>query len=99
MNRNLRQEYLISYDIQDNKIRNKIYDELLKEGMKPVQKSVFWGFLTYAELKSIYRFIDDIAETFDKILITKTNFNGVGESYLVGHSREEFTDWNEYDVI
>lgn len=95
----LRAEYLISYDIEDTKVRTKIFKELERNGMRPVQKSVFWGYLTMAELTGLRRFISHHASKRDKALITRTNFNGRGTSYLIGHKKEEFQDWKESDVI
>ena len=95
----LRQEYLICYDIENNKIRKKIYDELARNGLRAVQKSVFWGYLTRAELNSIRRFISNIIDKDDKSLITRTNFHGRGFSYLIGHKKEDFEDWEENSVI
>ncbi len=95
----LRQEYLICYDIENNKARKKVYDELVKNGLKAVQKSVFWGYLTKAELNSIKRFIFSLVSKDDKALITKTNFNGKGFSYFVGYKKNEFKDWEEWYVI
>lgn len=95
----LRHEYLISYDIEDNKIRRSIFKELEKYGLKPTQKSVFWGYLTLAELTSVKRYLTDNLEKTDKAFITHTNFNGRGQSYFIGHGKEEFSDWKETDVI
>ena len=95
----LRQEYLISYDVEDNKIRTRIFKELGKYGMKPVQKSVFWGYLTLAELESIKRYLKDSLEKLDKTFITHTNFNGRGQSYFIGHQKEDFRDWEETCVV
>ncbi len=95
----LRQEYLVCYDIEDNKIRKKVYNELAKNGLKPMQKSVFWGYLTQAELNGIRRFISHLVKKEDKTLITRTNFNGRGFSYLIGHKKKDFEDWKENCVI
>lgn len=95
----LRQEYLICYDIEDNKIRSCIFKELEKHGLKPTQKSVFWGYLTLAELTAIKRYLKDHLEKTDKAFITHTHLNGKGQSYFVGHEKEDFSDWKETDVI
>ena len=95
----LRIEYLVSYDIQDNKLRTQIFNELGKHGMKPVQKSVFWGFLTIAEHAAISRYLNINLNNADKAFITRTNFNGKGKSYCIGYSKEDFRDWNETEVI
>jgi CRISPR-associated endonuclease Cas2 len=95
----LRNEYLICYDIENTKSRTKVFKELEKSGMRSVQKSVFWGYLTKAELSSICRFIDGITGKEDRTLITRTNISGHGFSHLVGYSKEEFHDWEENYVI
>ena len=98
-NKRLRNEYLICYDVEDNKIRRKVYIELGKYGLKPVQKSVFWGYLTLAELNSIKRYLENSLNSKDKVFITKTNFNGRGQSFIIGSRPEEFKDWDEYYVL
>ncbi len=95
----LRQEYLISYDVEDNKIRTRIFKELGKYGLRSVQKSVFWGYLTLAELEAVKRYLKNSLEKIDKAFITHTNFNGRGQSYFIGHQKEDFRDWEENYVI
>ena len=95
----LRKEYLISYDIEDNKTRNVIFKELGRYGLKPTQKSVFWGYLTLAELTAVKRFLNNSLKENDKVFITHTNFNRRGESYFIGHKKEDFSDWKETEVI
>lgn len=95
----LRQEYLVSYDVEDNKIRTQIFKELGKYGLRGVQKSVFWGYLTLAELNAVKRYLDDALNTDDKAFITHSNFNARGQSYFIGHDGRDFKDWDETDVI
>ncbi len=95
----LRQEYLVSYDVEDNKIRTRVFKELGKHGLKAVQKSVFWGYLTLAELETVKRYLNDSLNKMDRAFITHTNFNGRGQSYFVGHQKEDFKDWEETGVI
>ena len=95
----LRQEYLVSYDIEDNKVRTMVYKECLKYGLQPVQKSVFWGYLTKAELLSINRYMHSSLGKNDKALITHSNLSRTGKCFLVGHTQSEFRDWSEADVI
>ena len=95
----LRREYLVCYDIEDNKIRSGIFKELEKYGLKPAQKSVFWGYLTLAELTAIKRYLKSNIQKTDKAFITRTNFNGKALSYVLGHEKKDFSDWVETDVI
>ena len=95
----IRQEYLVAYDVADDKIRSRTYNELEKHGLRAVQKSVFWGYLTQAELQSIKRYFENILKVEDKAFVTHSNFNGRGKSYFVGHTREDFKDWEEAYVV
>ena len=99
MSHPLRQEYLIGYDIEDNKIRVGVFKELQKYGLRSIQKSIFWGYLTLAELQGIKRYLSTCLEKTDRIFITHTNFNGRGQSYFIGHNVEDFRDWEETHVI
>ena len=43
----MRESYLfVVYDIEDDRIRNKVYETCKDYGLKPVQYSVFWGKLS-----------------------------------------------------
>lgn len=95
----LRQEYLVSYDVEDNRLRTRIFKELGRYGLKAVQKSVFWGYLTLAEVEAIKRYLKTSLEETDKVFITHTNFNGRGQSFFIGHDAADFRDWKETHVI
>ena len=96
----MRQEFLVSYDIADNRTRTKIFKELGKHGLKQVQKSVFWGFLTLAELEAIKRVLSVVASNkSDKVFVTRTNCQGNGLRYSVGYGENDFKDWEETYVI
>ncbi len=95
----LRREYLICYDISENKIRGEVFKELEKYGLKPAQKSVFWGYLTMAELSAVKRYFSSVLEETDKAFIVRSSFNSLGESWFFGCQKDSFTDWKETDVI
>ena len=95
----LRQEYLISYDITDNKMRTDLHKELSGFGLRAVQKSVFWGYLSFAELHAVKRSLKKHLDIQDKGFVIRSNFHGQGQSYFIGHSKEDFEDWRESDVI
>lgn len=71
----LRKEYLIAYDIEDNKTRTIIYKQLLAYGLKAVQKSVFWGYVSIAEFNAIKRLFDRSLTISDKVFITRVNMH------------------------
>ena len=95
----LRQEYLVSYDIEDNKIRKRLHNDLLGYGLNAIQKSVFWGYLSLAELEAIKRNLEKHLGSTDKVFVTHSNFNGRGKSYFIGHEKKDFNDWEESGVI
>ena len=96
----LRQEYLISYDIADNKIRTKLYKSLLGYGLRGVQKSVFWGYLSVAELNAVKRDLSAHLADTDKAFITRSSINGQRyASFFIGHPDDDFNDWRESYVI
>ena len=95
----LRQEYLICYDIEDNKIRTSVFKELEKYGLKPVQKSVFWGYLTMAEQNGIKRYLDNHLNSADKAFIAHSYLQNKVKNYFIGYAKDDFTDWREADVI
>lgn len=51
----LHQPWLVSYDISDNRARRRMSELLRDLGLAPVQKSVYFGYLTRAELRSLAR--------------------------------------------
>ncbi len=95
----LRQEYLIAYDIVENKTRTLVYNELYAYGLNAIQKSLFWGYLTSAEINAISRYFEKYLQQSDKAFITHTNFNGRGQSFFFGHEPTDFQDWDESIVV
>ncbi|KFJ43510.1 CRISPR-associated endonuclease Cas2 [Francisella philomiragia] len=95
----LRKEYLIAYDIEDNKARTIIYKQLLAYGLKAVQKSVFWGYMSIAELNAVKRMFDNALNTFDKVFITRVNMQEQKLDYSFGYDEKTFKDWDEYGHI
>ena len=95
----LRKEYLISYDVEDTKIRTKIFKEFERYGLRPVQHSVFWGFLTNAEHRSLCAFLRRFCDKRDKAFVASITLSDHSANFYIGHSRDDFRDWKEADVI
>ena len=76
---------MISYDVENNKIRTRVFKELCKYGLKAVQKSVFWGYLTLAELEAIKRYL--------KQQLGK-NGQGIYYTYQFQRARTELFLWS-----
>ncbi len=89
----------MSYDIEENKVRTQLFKELESYGLKPIQKSVFWGFLNLAELRSIKRYVDRRLTENDKAFIIRTDFHRNEKGFFVGHTKSDFEDWDETHVI
>lgn len=66
----LYKEYIISYDISDNRIRASIYDKLKDIGLTPIQKSVFWGYLNEPEKRYLINILNSELEKQDSAFIT-----------------------------
>lgn len=85
--------YLVSYDISDNKRRKRMIDSLFENGFRRIQKSVFLGELKLKE----YRFL---AENFSKLLDAETDklfFISISESeynnsFIIGECPPDLYD-------
>ena len=94
----LRYQYIVCYDIEDNKKRKKITDLLLDLGLRRIQKSVFWGFLSAAEISGIYNEAHTLLAKADRLLITPVNTRSKN-NYYIGHAPDEFLDWQSHESI
>lgn len=97
---NVRQEFLISYDISNTKDRTSLYNTLLAYGLFPIQKSVFWGFITNAEKTAILRLLNTYIKEHDKAFILPIKVNRKDRrTHLLGYDDQDFSDWKDSDVI
>jgi CRISPR-associated protein Cas2 len=85
-------EVLIAYDIEDNKTRTRLFNQLKDVGMMPVQKSVMWGRLLPADIKLAKRVLaSEIDPGTDRafVMVSKLSENAV----FFGNK----PDFEEYD--
>ena len=84
--------YLVSYDMSNNKNRKKISDYLLEKGFLRIQKSVFLGEIVKTKIEDILEniclFLDKEEESLVCILIDKDNYEkiynyGKNENYNI----------------
>ncbi|MGR5302215.1 CRISPR-associated endonuclease Cas2 [Vibrio alfacsensis] len=71
-------EVLIAYDIEDNKTRTRLFNQLKDVGMISVQKSVMWGRLLPADIRLAKRILaSEIESETDKafVLVSKLSEN------------------------
>jgi CRISPR-associated protein Cas2 len=90
MTNTLEFEVIISYDIEDNKSRTKLFDALKDFGLKPIQKSVFWGILINAEYREIKSLIEDYLQPEDKAFIAKTNTQNSKQFIAYNYLEDDF---------
>ncbi|MBZ7985244.1 CRISPR-associated endonuclease Cas2 [Campylobacter sp. Cr9] len=58
--------HLISYDIEDNKSRTKLFEELKDLGLLNIQKSVFYGELSKSEIKVVKELSKKLCDDGDR---------------------------------
>ena len=46
-------DLVVAYDIDDNRQRKEVYEQLRDLGLTPIQKSVFWGRVLPAEERAV----------------------------------------------
>lgn len=88
-------QYLICYDIEDNKNRTKLFEKLKDFGLLAVQKSVFYGELSKAEKLAIKELLSKYCAKSDKAIIASVNldFNDT-----LGYTKEYFES-KTYEII
>lgn len=89
-------EVLIAYDIEDNKMRTRLFNQLKDVGMISVQKSVMWGRLLPADIKLAKRILaTEIDQNTDKgfIMVSK-----MSENTLFFGSKPNFEEYDSHDI-
>ena len=94
----LRAEYLACYDITDNRVRNKVFNLLLDYGLKNIQYSVFWGYLSSLETTAVKQEIPALLAKDDHFILMPVNARSRNNFYW-GHSPETFSDWDEHIIL
>lgn len=79
--------YLIMYDIQNNKVRNLVAKYLIKNGCVRVQKSVFLvhsDHKKFDEIRQTLIEINDVYENDDSIILVPLNISDARSMKLIG---------------
>lgn len=72
----LMHEYIVAYDVESNKLRKKLSDQLKDYGLISIQKSVFWGRITHAESKAVRRMFSTLLnKETDYAFVLRANFS------------------------
>lgn len=91
-------EVIVTYDIEDNKNRKKLFEALKDMGLSPIQKSVFWGHLKVAEIKILPNLFDKYCADGDKAFFVRAELSGEILKNGFGYTKEEF-EAKEYDIL
>jgi len=92
-------QVLVSYDISDTKNRNKLFEDLKDLGLRPIQKSVFWGYLLVHEkriIKKLFRHYCD-KDCDRAFIINATLDKDMSDSF--GYDSEDFKHPNSFKII
>jgi CRISPR-associated protein Cas2 len=94
-------EVLVSYDIENNRQRARLFQALKDIALRPVQKSVFWGYLSRAEEQAVRRLLKEHCGKDDKAFIVRTRLSTeIADNNSVGYARGDFpTKPERYHVL
>ena len=93
-------EVIVCYDVENNKIRTKLFDALRDFGLIPIQKSVFWGHVNNAEYKAIFReFNQKLNSTTDKAFVVKTRLKAHLQKSGFGYNDYDLPEWKDYETV
>ena len=92
--------WLVCYDVEDNKVRRRLFEALKDIGLVAVQKSVFWGLLNEAEFRALKReartLLDDSS---DRIFWVSADLSGKLSEQGIGYKNFSLPSPDGYDVI
>jgi len=92
--------YLVCYDIENNKKRNRFFKFLKDIGMTPLQKSVFWGELAQAEFHAMKREAHkELDPETDKIFWVVTSLDELKLKQGIGYQHIEIIPPDGYHTI
>lgn len=92
-------ECLIAYDVEDNKERKNLFSALKDLGLRPIQKSVFWGKLTIAEERAVLRLFGEHIDGADRAFVVRASLRDKLDICAVGHNPSEFYDDGNHELL
>lgn len=79
-------EVMVCYDVEDNKVRTRLFGQLKDLGLRPIQKSVFWGHLNVAEERAVLRlFREELDKATDRAFLVRTPLAEAAERNSFGY--------------
>jgi len=92
-------QVIVSYDIEDNKNRKKLFDELKDIGLIPIQKSVFWGYVLVSEKRVIRKLFKKYCDKeSDKAFLVNVNLDKSLENCF-GYTKDDFKHPESFEII
>ena len=92
-------QIIVSYDISNTKSRTKFFEELKDLGLKPIQKSLFWGYVLASEkriIKTLFKKYCKI-ETDKAIMVNATLDKDLNDSF--GYDEDDFKHPSGFEII
>lgn len=92
-------QIVVSYDIEDNKNRKKLFEELKDLGLRPIQKSVFWGYVMVSEkrvIKGLFKRYCNINS--DKAFMVNATINKDLSSSF-GYDEDDFKHPESFEIV
>lgn len=84
-------EVIVCYDVEDNRTRGRIFERLKDIGLRPIQKSVFWGHVNSAEERAILRlFREELNRDTDMAFLVRADLGATVERNGFGYASETF---------
>lgn len=79
-------EVLVCYDVENTRRRTRLFGKLKDLGLKPVQKSVFWGHLNAAEERAVLRlFREELDEATDRAFLVRAPLAEAAQRHSFGY--------------
>lgn len=94
-----RYEVLVSYDVENDRQRKKLFEQLKDVGLEPIQKSVFWGFINKAEERSVYHQFKKLDKETDKAFLVRVKLSSAVCQNGLGYKENDFQPPTSFDVL
>ena len=92
-------QVIVSYDIEDNKNRKKLFEELKDIGLKSIQKSVFWGYVLISEKRVIKELFKKYCDKkIDKAFMINATLDKDLDNCF-GYEEDDFNHPESFEII
>ena len=91
-------QVIVSYDIENNKNRTKLFNELKDIGLISIQKSVFWGYVLVSEKRVIKELFKKYCDKNDKAFIINASLDKNLQNCF-GYTKDNFSHPESFEVV